>query len=83
MGTEKDETYYLQKIEDLRKKSVANSKPALIVQEESDEYGRVEVWSTNSEDEEVRKPTHGGCFFLANSKEKEYEERCLMVQNEI
>ena len=44
---EKDEAYYLQKKEDLRRKSVGNVKPAWIVQEESDDDGRTEVWSTN------------------------------------
>ena len=39
-----------------------NPKPALIVHEDSDEDGRVEVWSTDSKDDDVRKPTHGGCF---------------------
>lgn len=80
--TEKDETYYLQKIEELRKRSVANAKRALIVQEGSDEDGCVEVWSTDSKEVEVSKPTHGGCF-VANSDLQEYEGRCLMVQNNV
>ena len=54
---EKDEAYYPQKIEELRKKkSVENAKPALIVQEDVDEFGRVEVWSTDLVDEEVQNP---------------------------
>ena len=75
---EKDEAYYLWKIEDLKKKNVANAKPALIVQEGGDEFGSVEVWSTDSEDDEVQKPTHGGCF-VAKSEASEYEGRCVMV----
>ena len=35
---------------------------ALIVQEEDDEFGIIEVWSIDSEEEEVRRPTHGECF---------------------
>ena len=37
---------------------------ALIVQEnaDEDEFGGVEVWSTDSEDEEVRKPTLGKAY---------------------
>ena len=50
---EKNEAYYLQKIEELRRRmNVENTKPALIVQEDGDEFGRVEIWSTDSEDEE-------------------------------
>ena len=76
---EKDEGYYLQKIEEIRKKKSANNeKPALIVQEGNDEFGRVEVWSTDYEDEEFRKPTHGRCF-VVKSGALEYEGRCLMV----
>lgn len=59
---EKDKACYLQKIEGLRKKKVSNSKPMLIVQEGGDDEGIVEVWSIDSEDEEVSKPTYGGCF---------------------
>ena len=29
-----------------------------------DEFGGVEVWSTDSEDEEVRKPSHGRAFVV-------------------
>lgn len=72
---EKDEYYYLQKIENLRKKtSTDNVKPALIVPEEVDEFGHVEVWSTDSEDEEVQKPLHGRCF-VVKSGVPEYEGR--------
>nr|KAJ0210411.1 hypothetical protein LSAT_V11C400174660 [Lactuca sativa] len=41
---------------------------ALIVQENAgeDEFGGVEVWSTDSKDEEVRRPTHGKAFAAKN-----------------
>ena len=50
------------------------------MQEGSDDDGRFEVWSTDSEDDEVRKPTHGWCF-VAKSKLQGYEGKCVMVQN--
>ena len=57
---EDDEAYFLRKLEEAKKKkSSAEAKPALIVQEHDDEFGRVEVWSTNSRDEEVRRPIYG------------------------
>ena len=51
----------------------------LVVQEENDD-GRVKVWSTDSEDDEIRKPTHGGYFVLKSEKEG-YASKCLMVQS--
>ncbi|XP_052620892.1 uncharacterized protein LOC111877473 [Lactuca sativa] len=51
---ENDKVYYVQKIEELRKKNASNANPALVVQEGSDDDGRVEVWSTDSEDDENR-----------------------------
>ena len=62
-GTREKEAYYVQKIEELEKKNISNVKTSLIMLEESDD-GRVEMWSTDSEDDEVRKPTHGGCFVV-------------------
>lgn len=75
----KDEAYYAQKIEELRKKNSLAVKLVLIVEEESDE-GRVEVWSIDSKDDEVRKPTHGGCFVVKSEKES-YASKCLMVHS--
>lgn len=80
--TVNDEAYYLLKIEELRKRNDVNAKPTLIVQEGSDEDIRVEVWSIDFVVDEVRKPTHGGCF-VAKSDFQDYEGRCLMVQNVI
>ena len=50
----------------------------LIVQEtaDEDEFGGVEVWSTDSEDEEVRKPTHGKAYV---AKEVGSAGKCLIV----
>ncbi|XP_052625810.1 uncharacterized protein LOC128132855 [Lactuca sativa] len=52
---EDDEAYYMRKLEEVKKKKASNSSMnALIVQENAreDEFGGVEVWSTESEDEE-------------------------------
>ncbi|KAI3510498.1 hypothetical protein L1887_17545 [Cichorium endivia] len=59
----KDEEYYAKKIADLKKDDASTAKSAFMVQEDS-EYGVVEVWSTDSDDDEVRKPTHGRCFVV-------------------
>ncbi|KAI3496474.1 hypothetical protein L1887_38838 [Cichorium endivia] len=61
----KDEAYYAKKIADLKKEDASIIKSAFVVQEDN-EYGVVEVWSTDSDDEEVRKPTHGRCFVVKN-----------------
>ncbi|KAL7593349.1 hypothetical protein Lser_V15G31515 [Lactuca serriola] len=78
---EKDEEAVLQKRLDKmrKKKSTANpSMNALIVQGSvaDDEFGSTEVWSTNSEDDEVRKPTHGKAYV---AKEESSGGRCFMV----
>ena len=59
-----------------------NAKPALIVRENEDEFGRIELWSTDSEDEEVRRPTHGECF-VAKAEFPKYEGKCMMVHNDV
>lgn len=74
------EAYYLRNIEELRKKKVSNAKSVLIAEEGSDDEGRVEIWSIDSEHDEVRKPTHRGCF-VARLELPSYECRCLTVQN--
>lgn len=59
---EDDEAYQMCKLEEIKKKkSTNNSTNALIVQEnmEEDEFGGVDVWSMDSEDEEVLMPMHG------------------------
>ena len=82
MEEEKNEAYKLQKIEELRKSNnTENAKPTLIVQEKGDEFGWVEVWSTELEYEEVRKPTHGE-YFVGKAEAKEYAGKCLMVKSE-
>lgn len=62
----KDKAYYTENIEDLCK-----SKPtwkALTIAEYDSDDGQVEVWSIDSEDENVRMPTHGECFVVKESK---------------
>ncbi|KAI3508792.1 hypothetical protein L1887_23807 [Cichorium endivia] len=49
----KDEAYYARKMEELREKT-----KDLALMAAEDYQGSYQVWSSNSEDEEVRKPTH-------------------------
>ena len=80
---EDEEAYYLIKLEEIKKKkNVDHSNPAFIMQEDDDEFGRVEVWSTDSEDEEVRRPAHGECFIMKVELLK-YEGKCMMVHSDI
>ena len=62
------------------KKASNSTMNALIVQENfvDDEFDGVEVWSTNSKDEEIRKPMHGRTFAVKEYRE-ELAGRCLMV----
>lgn len=62
----KEEAYYTQNIEDLRKYNSTGK--ALIVAEDESDDGEVEVWSTDSEDEQVRKTTHVECFVVIKEK---------------
>lgn len=79
---EDDETYYLRKLEEIKKKkSIDNVMPALIVQEDEYEFGRVEVWSSDSKDKEVCRPTHERSF-VAKDDASQFCGRCLMVSNE-
>ena len=55
----------MRNLEEIKKKNNNDkSIPALIVQENDDvnEFGGVVVWSINSEDDEVCRPTHGKTF---------------------
>ena len=58
--------------------------PTLIVQENDVEYefGRVEVWSTDLEDEEVCRTTHGRSF-IAKEEDLQFGGRCLMVTTDV
>ncbi|XP_052621843.1 uncharacterized protein LOC128127401 [Lactuca sativa] len=79
--SEDDEAYHLRKLEEIKKKKIgAGPMNALIVQEKvvDNEFGGVEVWSTDSEDEEVRRPTHGKAF-VARKEDENVTRRCLMV----
>lgn len=78
---EDDEAYRSCKLEEIKKKKTSkHTINALIMKGNiaDDEFGGVEVWSTDSEDEKVRKPTHGRAFV---AKEGNYESsgRCMMV----
>ena len=78
---EDDEAYFMRKFQEIKKKKTNDkSMHALIVQEDvaENEFGGVEVLSTDSEDEEVRKPTHGR-EFVVKSEGSEVAGRCLMV----
>ena len=68
----KDEAYYTQKIANMKiKKPVGH---AIIIENvHSDSEGNMEVWSSGSDDEEMRRPSHGmkaNCF-MARSIESE------------
>ena len=81
---EDDEAYYLRKLDEIKKKKTTNSSmDSLIVQEnlDDDEFGGVEVWSTDSEDEEVRKPSHGRAY-VAREGVSSSARKCLMVSEE-
>ena len=75
----KEEAYYTQKIEELWKKNASAAKAILMVQDDSDD-GQVEVWSIESEVEEVRKPAHGRCFVVISDKWC-YAGTCVMIQS--
>ena len=74
---EDDETYHMRKLEEIKKKkTVDNSMHALIVQEHDaqNEFGGVQIWSTDSEYEQVRKPTHGRAFFTKDESSSLLED---------
>ncbi|KAL7610003.1 hypothetical protein Lser_V15G12622 [Lactuca serriola] len=78
---EKDEEAILmKKLEEIKRKKAATnpSMNALIVQgsAEDDEFGGVQVWSTDSKDDEVRKPSHGKAYV---ARDGESSGKCLMV----
>ena len=64
-----------------RRKIVDNDMLALIMQEDGDQFGRVEVWSIDFEDEEVRRLTHRRGF-VAKDDGLQFSGICLMVNNE-
>ncbi|KAI3523847.1 hypothetical protein L1887_02295 [Cichorium endivia] len=53
----KDEAYYTKKLEEVRANTQSLS---LIVPNNSD--GTYQIWSSGSDDDEIRKPTHGAMF---------------------
>ena len=63
----KDEAYYVNKIADLKKVKITSNLIAEL--EDSEDKGNMEVRSSRSDDEEMRKPTHG---------QKELKSVCLI-----
>lgn len=55
------------------------TRKSLIVEEDYNDSENIEVWSTNLDDDEIRRPTHGACY-AANMEEKASSRRCFMVQ---
>ena len=57
----KDEAYYAEKLEEVRAKAKGLS---LVAKGEmdDDESGTYQIWSSGSDDEEMRHPTHGAMF---------------------
>lgn len=56
----KDEAYYVKKFKDVKKLNI--QRKALIVEEEDNDAGNVEVWFTDYEDDEIRRTTHRALF---------------------
>lgn len=52
-----------------------------MVEEFDSDDGNAEVWSTDSEDEKVHKPTHGICFIHNKLNTGANEAKCLMVKS--
>ena len=75
-----EEASLLKRLEEIKRKKAATnpSMNALVVQDsvDDDEFDGVQVWSTNSEDDEVRKPSHGKSYVAKNG---DAGGRCLMV----
>lgn len=71
----KDDVY---KIKDLHKVNIHGK--SLIVKNDESDSNNIEVWSTDTEDEEVRKPTHGACF-VSNMYTSEKGGKCFICHN--
>ncbi|KAI3496719.1 hypothetical protein L1887_39092 [Cichorium endivia] len=84
----KDEAYYTKKLEEVRAKTQSLS---LIAPNNGD--GTYQIWSSGSDDDEIRKPTHGAMFAAhtghgiwsdGESSDEEMESKitgvCLMAQ---
>lgn len=52
----------------------------MVVEEGNNDDGNIEVWSTNSEDEDVCRPAHGSCFSVNNFTCVK-DRKCLMVKS--
>lgn len=81
---EDDEAYHMRNLKEIKKEKKAdNSMFALIVLQKAaeNEFGGVEIWSTDSGDDKVRRPTHDR-EFVAKEKSSHFGGRCLVVTNE-
>ena len=67
----KNEAYYAEKLEEVREMAKSLSLVARGENEE-EESGTYQIWSSGSDDEEMRHPTHGAMF--AKFEEGEEEE---------
>ncbi|XP_023768575.1 uncharacterized protein LOC111917153 [Lactuca sativa] len=79
----KDEAYYAEKLEMVRAKAKNLSLVAKGANE--DEEGTYQIWSSRSDDEEMRNPTHGAMFakMEEESEEEAYEVhgRCFVSKS--
>nr|KAJ0207989.1 hypothetical protein LSAT_V11C500266000 [Lactuca sativa] len=77
----KDEAYYSEKIEELRAKTKGMS---LVSKGEYDEgeSGTYQIWSSGSDDEEMRHPTHGAMFAsFEENCEEDVSGRCFVSKS--
>ena len=76
----KDEAYYSEKIEELHAKTKGVS---LVAKGESDdeESGTYQIWSSGSDDEEMRHPTHGAMFTSFEDCEEDISGRCFVSKS--
>ncbi|KAL7589973.1 hypothetical protein Lser_V15G41428 [Lactuca serriola] len=80
MAEKDEEAMLMKKLDEIKRKKTATnpSMNALIIQGSAadDEFGGVQVWSTDSEDDEVRRPSHGKAYVARGD---ESSGKCLMV----
>ncbi|XP_023752546.1 uncharacterized protein LOC111900907 [Lactuca sativa] len=70
----KDEAYYAERLEEVPAKA---KKLSLVAMGEQEDDGTYQVWSSGSDDEEMRNPTHGAMFA---KMEEEYDEEAYKVK---
>ncbi|XP_052621484.1 uncharacterized protein LOC128127138 [Lactuca sativa] len=76
----KDEAYYSEKIEEIRAKTKGVS---LVAKGETDDEksGTYQIWSSGSDDEEMRHPTHGAMLASFENCEEEISGRCFVSKS--